>query len=150
LYAIYFTTEEMLCFGQMSGRVPTEEVAEILPTSISEIRQMINEATDQMGISRNEAIQRIIDSIVMEQRTPSQMVAGVVGGIDSVQGRMLLNFALSWNEKSVDELVGLGGSSDLDENSLRVETFAKDVNVTKQQAEQILRLAREETERAQM
>jgi hypothetical protein len=135
----------------MSGRTPTEAVAEILPRSITEIRQMIKELVDRLEIPRDEAIQLIIEGIIMiEQRTPSEIVAGVVGGIDRVQGRILLNFAQSWNKISVDELLANGGSSDLDENSLRVETFSTSLEITRQQAEQILRLAREETERTQM
>ena len=60
---------------------------------------------------------------------------------------MLLNYAHSWNQTPVDQLLSGGVLSDLNEDSIRAETFARDLNNGKQQAEKILRIAREEAAR---
>jgi hypothetical protein len=126
----------------MSGRTTTEAVGEvicIIPEPLSEVRRIIQNAVDLHGISREEAIQQTIDSWTTEKRTPSQIVA-----IDSTQGRIILNYAHSWNQKPVDEHIREGGLSDLDEEHLRAEMFARNLNLKREQAQQILRIAREE------
>ncbi len=94
---------------------------------------------------REDAIQQIIDTWLSEPRTTSDFVGGFAG-VDSRQGRIILNIAHSCNQQSRDKLLELGVSlgSDFDVESLRVELFSREVKINWQKAEQILMIAREE------
>jgi hypothetical protein len=142
----------------MSGRTSTEEVAQILPNtsalSLSEVRRIIQDAVDLLKVSREDAIQQImVDALIVQQRppsssrTPSHTVGEIVGGIENAHARVILNYAHLWNQEPVDQLLSGGALSDLDEDRIRAETFARDLNIDIQQAERILRIAREEAAR---
>ncbi len=131
----------------MTDRTASEALSVCLSRPLAEVRQMIQEAATQWGFSRDDAIQHMIESIVLdEQRTPSERVA-VVAGSDQTNGRTLLNFAHWWNQLSMDQLRLHFGETGLDETSLRVEILSRDVGIDRQRAEQILSIARDETAR---
>ncbi len=133
----------------MTDRTSSEMLSALISKSVAEVRQIVEEEADELGISREDAIQQKIDSFLLgEQRTPSEWVAGFVGG-DRDGGRNLLSFAHSWNQLSMEQLLSLGGT-DLDEYSLRVEMFSRQMGLDQQRAEQILRIAREEAARTSL
>jgi hypothetical protein len=132
----------------MSDRTSSEALSVCLSRPIAEVRQMVQEAATQWGISKEDAIQHMIESITLnEQRTPSEKVSVVTGG-DKTYGRNLLNFAHFWNQQSMNQLQLLFGETGLDETSLRVGVLTRsNLGINAQQAEQILRIARDEASR---
>ena len=133
----------------LSMRTTTEAVADLLSQSVAEVRQTIQDATETLGTSREDAIEQIINSLLMDQRTPSERAAGFAGRARD-QGRVLLNFAHNLNQKPINELRGRFGGTDIDENSLRIDIFSREVAVDRQRSEQILNIARDEAARTNL
>ena len=122
---------------------------DLLSQSVTEVRQTIQDATETLGTSREDAIEQIINSLLMDQRTPSERAAGFSGRARD-QGRVLLNFAHNLNQRPINELRGRFGGTDIDENSLRIDIFSREVAVDRQRSEQILNIARDEAARTDL
>jgi hypothetical protein len=129
----------------MDPRLNSVMISEALSRPLAEIRQLIQEYADGMEVSREEAIQIMIDAILIENnRTVSEIVGGFAG-VDRNQGRIILNRAESWIQSSMRELRGSGDAmSEVDAISTLIEKFAEDVALSRESAERILNIAREE------
>ena len=131
------------------ARTGSEMVSDKLSKPLAEVRQLIQKYADDLKVSRDDAIQIIIDSIVIENnRTTSELVGGFAG-VDKVQGRIILNRAHTWNEREMREMLCSGEAvSDLDANTVLIDKFARDVALSRERAEQILNIARQEAAKA--
>ncbi len=129
----------------MDPRQNSVMISETLSRPLAEIRQSIQVYADSFGVSREDAIQIMLDNIVIENnRTVSEIVGGFAG-VDRNQGRIILNRAESWIQSAMRELRGSGdATSEVDAISTIIEKFAEDVGLSRQSAERILNFAREE------